>query len=638
MIKFSHQRGYSLIEILISMALLGLLLPVVFAMIYSTYAGKSQSTKRLEAAQRLVESSEIMRAIRERSWYLIATNGIYHPVPDGNTWTLAENPDTVAGFDRTITIEDAYRNEDGQLVEVGGDIDPSTKKITISIAWTQPLPNSATATFYLTRYLDNLAFTHTTEEDFSAGELQNTTVTVEDDGEVTLGAGGQGSWCSPFDSIVAELDLPKNGVATAVSALEGKVAAGTGENAAGVSFADVVVSNDSPPEVKIDGTFDGYKTNDVFNEGNYGFLATDSNQKEVVVIDTSASPPSETGYFDAPGSDDAMSVASNGNTGFVLTGNKLYNFDLSSKSGERLIIDGDGVDLGATGSSLELVGNYAYVSLRSGDQQLKIVDISNSSDLRVVGQAHVNNTPATRVVVDGAGLRAYLVTEANDQAEFYIIDVETKTGDRSVIGSFEASGMNPKSVTVVPGNKAIMVGHGGEEYQVIDTTNEDNLSRCGGLDLNVNINDIDTVMEGDGDAFSYLVTTDTNSELKVIVGGPGGQHASTGTYTSSIFQTGQASYFNRFDVTTFLPANTELNFQVAVASPADGICETATYSFVGPDGTPDTFFDIGGTIPFKSLEPDYSNPGKCFRYRANFSSTDGVSSAILYDITVNYSP
>ena len=59
------------------------------------------------------------------------------------------------------------------------------------------------------------------------------------DGEVVLGAtGGVGDWCQPTLAITA-LDLPKSGVANAISAIQGTLAAGTGENASGVSYANV---------------------------------------------------------------------------------------------------------------------------------------------------------------------------------------------------------------------------------------------------------------------------------------------------------------------------------------------------------------------------------------------------------------
>lgn len=630
--------GYSLIELLITISLLGLLLPVIFGAIYSTQVGKAQNLQRTDSAVLLLETSEIMRIIREKGWELIATNDTFHPVIDGQSWLLADGGETVGDFYREVVISDAQRDSNGNIVESGGEVDPSTKKVVITISWNLPVANSSSVTMFFTRYLDNLSFIHTTQEDFDAGEHESTITTLDDDGEVTLDAGGQGSWCNPFESIVAELDLPKNGVALAISAVEGKLAVGTGANASGVSFANVSVSGDSPPVVQIAGTLDGYKTNDVFNESNYAYLATDTNSKEVVIIDTSNPTPSEVGYFNAPGSQNAESVVSSGNTGFVLQSNKLYSFDLSSKNGERSALDGDGVDLAGTGTSMVVVGNYAYVTIDSGSTQLQVVDISNTSNLSVVGQAQVNDRPGKRVTVEGAGNRAYLVTQASDQAEFFIIDVSSKSGNQPAVGSFEANGMDPKSVTVVSGNRAIIVGHGGEEYQVIDISNENSPSKCGGLDFGSNLNDIDAVLEGDGDAFSYLLTTDSSNELQVIVGGPGGQHSGEGTYTSPIFDNTQKGYFNRFDATTFLPVNTNITMQVAVANPADNNCSTATYSYVGPDGTPDTFFDSNGIVPFNSSQPDYGNPGQCFRYQVNLSSSDGVSAPIFEDITVNYSP
>ena len=67
-------------------------------------------------------------------------------------------------------------------------------------------------------------------------------VTNNSGGEITLGSGGAGAWCSP-ELTIAALDLPKSGAANAVTAIEGKAFAATGDNASGVAFAEVSVSN-----------------------------------------------------------------------------------------------------------------------------------------------------------------------------------------------------------------------------------------------------------------------------------------------------------------------------------------------------------------------------------------------------------
>jgi hypothetical protein len=131
-------------------------------------------------------------------------------------------------------------------VTSGGVVDLSTKQVDITLSWGQPYATSLTTKIYLSRYLNSSALAQTLQSDFAVGSKSGTIVTNTNGGEVTLGAGGGADWCNPNLSITA-LDLPKNGVANAVSAIEGKVFAGTGDNASGVSFADVSINNAKPP-------------------------------------------------------------------------------------------------------------------------------------------------------------------------------------------------------------------------------------------------------------------------------------------------------------------------------------------------------------------------------------------------------
>lgn len=637
--------GQSLVELIIVMGLSAILIPVVFAGFITAQEGKPQQQQRAQATNLVRETEEALRSIRERDWTLVASTGTYHPIVSSGSWALASGNETIDGFTRSIVIADVFRNDQGAIVSSGGTRDPSTREVVITVSWTTPRSSSVSSTGYLTRYLDNLTFVHTTEADFSAGITTGTAVVNTNGGEVILGAGGHGDWCRPEDWILGQLDLPKQGVADAIWAIEGNAFVGTGENASGVSFANVAISNTNPPIPSIDGTFDGYKTNGVFGEPNYGYLATDSNQKEVVIIDLTVKDADnkyrEAGFFNVPGERNGRSVFVTGNVGYVVAGDKLYTFDLSSKSGSRPILDRDGIRLADTGTRVVVVGTYAYVTIRDDRVEVQIVDVSDPRNLRIVGQVDLTGKDANDIFVNAPGTRAYVVTgKQDDRREFFIIDVSIKTGNRPVIGEYEANGMNPKAVTVVPGNKAIIVGKGAEEYQVIDISNESMPIRCGGLNIDdvKGVNGIASVLEQDGDAYSYIMTGDTDSEFKIIEGGPGGRYASNGTFESSTFDAGYSVAFNRFDVTTIVPVSTSLQFQMAGADAMNGDCAPASFTFVGPDETSATFFATGSAIPLDDDGAGFENPARCFRYKGYFSTSDANQTPVFSDITVNYSP
>ena len=631
--KKYRSRGQALVEFLVASALAALIIPSLLTGLVSSRLGKAQTGQRLEATTIEKEIQDSLRNIRDTDWNAISTNGTFHPVPTSSSWSLSPGSTTIDGYTKSVVISDTFRDTNGVIVE-SGTIDPSTKKITISVSWNSPIPSLVTETIYLTRQ-KNLTHIDTTVSDFTNGTLSGSTVTNQSGGEVTLGAGGQGDWCNP-NLTLTTLDLPKSGVANAISAIEGQVFAGTGDNASGVSFANVTISNTNPPIASINGTLDGYKTNDVFGETQYAYLATDSNSKEIIIVNLTTNPLTETGYFNAPGNGSGNSVTVSGSVGYMTSGNKLYSFDLSSKSGSRPQLGT--VSLAGTGNRIKIIGNYIYVAIQSTTTQLQIIDVTNPRSLSIIGQAQLAALNGKDIFVNNTGTRAYIATEQSaSHNEFFIIDVSTKNGNQPILGSYDSSGMNPKALTVVSGNKAIMVGTGGTEYQVINIINENSLTSCGSLNVDTGVNGIASVRENDGDTYSYIITGDASSELKIILGGPGGTYSNSGTFTSSVFDVNTSSVFNRFDVTQAIPNETSITYQIAGADAADGNCANATYTFIGPDGTSSTSFSSGSQIPF-SISGVYKNPAKCFRYKASLLSSDSSSSPVMYDFTLNYSP
>lgn len=617
-----NNTGQLLVELLVALAVAAILIPALATGFIASRQGKAQEQQRLEATALARQEAEAVRIVRDAGWVNVATNGTYHAVISGNTWTLASGSETMNGYTKSVAIADT------------APPDPSKKYITVAVSWGTPIHSSVTDSFYITR-LTNTSWVQTTKADFDAGTKTDVITTNTNGGEVTLGAGGKADWCAPNLSIAA-VDLPKNGVANAVSAIEGKLFAGTGDNASGVSYATVLIDNAHPPHATVSGTYDGFKTNGIFGEKNYAYLATDNNFKEIEIIDLTASPYTEAGYFNAPGNGNGDSIYVSGNVGYMTSGSNFYTFDLANKSGSRPQL-GTAALVG-TGVKMYVIGNYAYVAVNSVNTQLQILDVSDPAHPAVVGQAKVDGAAGKDIFVNSTGTRAYVATAATSSAELFILDVSTKTGNHNTpIGSYEAGGMNPKGVTVVPGNRAILVGTGGQEYQAIDIADETNPFYCGGLNIDSGVNGVSSVLEADGDAYSYIITGDATTELKLIEGGPGGKFAGTGTFESSTFDATASAAFNRFIVNGIIHPYTTVQYQVAGADAVGDSCDGAVFTFVGPDGTPATKFSTGSAIPLSS-GPGYKNPARCFRYRAYLSAQDPLFAPIFTDMTLNYSP
>ncbi|MDE2588974.1 MAG: type II secretion system protein, partial [Patescibacteria group bacterium] len=152
---FNFKSGQSIVELLITIGLSGILLPALITGLVSTRQARPQQDQRLLAIGYLREGQEAVRAVREDGWANFAVDGTYHPVMTANgDWSLVTGQELINGFNftRQIVISDVSRDSNGNIVATGGTNDPSTKKVVTTVSWTNPLTSSVTATSYFTRY------------------------------------------------------------------------------------------------------------------------------------------------------------------------------------------------------------------------------------------------------------------------------------------------------------------------------------------------------------------------------------------------------------------------------------------------------------------------------------------------------
>jgi type II secretory pathway pseudopilin PulG len=638
------RKGQSLVELIIVIGLCGILLPGLLTGLITARSGGAQQSQKDQATVYLKETEEIVQHIKNTDWAKLIPldNSPLHPTRSGNDWILSSPAEIVDGFTKQIQLTPVYRDIGGTII-ISTDpnfLDPSTVRVLTTISWTAPISTSLTSTTYLTHYSGNITKSDTTDVQFNNGTKSKVSVTKTDDGEVVLDTGGNGDWCQPTKLPVPELDLPKNGVANAITAIVGRIFAGTGDNSSGISFANVNLDNSSPPVATVIGTFDGYKTNGIFGETNYAYLATD---KKIVIIDLTKVVSGnylESGSFDL-GNKKFSTVYVSGNIGFATVDSTLYTFDLTGKTGSRPQLGSIG--LGANAVKITVVGNLIYVAVDSSNNQLRIYQYSpDGKTLSFQGQLTVSGGSGRDIYVNSAGTRAYLATVAStSQNELFVINVQNPSSP-SLIKSFDTNGMDPRGVTAVANDTiTIVVGWGGIEYQVVRIPADSSpMNLCGSWNIDTGVNGIASVFEPDGDVFSYIITGDTSRELKLITGGggSGGIYTSNGTFTSQAFDLGHSVVFNRFFYNASLPANTSIQFQIAAADPGPSGCSDAAYTFIGPDLTEATKYTDGSPIPFNNDGIGFENPARCFKYRAFLSTADTNVTPVLKDFNFNYTP
>ncbi|MBI3380278.1 hypothetical protein HY029_06000 [Candidatus Gottesmanbacteria bacterium] len=657
----TKQKGQTIVEFLIAIGLASIFLPALLTGLVASREGKAQQTQRLEATTYLKEAEEAIRSVRETNWSSIAVNGTYHPVISGNTWSLGSNSEVVNGYTRKIVISDTQIGTNGNIVSTGGTIDPATKKIVSTVSWNTPFSSSVDSTMYLTRFLKNANVLQTTQADFNqSGSVNNNTViTNNSGGEITLTAAGpgRGDWCKPQNEVVNTLDLPGQGITTAISAIYGHAYTTTGGNASGDSMDSVNIS-DPPqpiaPAAANAGAYNYFKTYAIYATPNYVYLTSDHPNLTVDIVNPTTL--SHAGYFNSSGGErPGNSVYVSGNTGYVAAGSKLYAFDVTTILGSSSQTELWNVNLAGTGKKVLIYGNYLFVATDSTTSQLQIINISTHAITNVnLG----NNLAGIDLDIDPTGSYLFIVTAyASGKSNFYIVDISNPTSPQS-INSSNTNGMTPKGViNVLNGNRAVIVGTGGTLYQVFNTQIKTNISLCGQTSPTgvTGLNAISSVLEPDTDAFSYILTDNASAELQIIEGGPGGTFALSGTYQSAVLSDpGTDVAFNRLFATVSQPSNTSIKFQIAISEPVNGSCSNATYTFFGPSATnpyvpdPNAYFtsstyntspfSVSWPIPFTSNQNGFSNPGRCVKYKAYFSTSSPTVAPTLYDITFNYSP
>ncbi len=207
------QRGATLVEVLVAIALTGIMLPTLATALVTSHAGRATVRQQLKATALAHEAAEAVRVVREQGWTNIS-DGTYHPAVSGSTWSLLSGAETIGNFSRQVVISPAQRDSGGAIVQ-SGTPDPATKHIEITVSWDKPYSASVSEEMYLSRWQDNTAWAQTIEGDFLAGVTTNTAVVNNSGGEVALAAGTplyQASGTFESDTFDAGANVSFNGL------------------------------------------------------------------------------------------------------------------------------------------------------------------------------------------------------------------------------------------------------------------------------------------------------------------------------------------------------------------------------------------------------------------------------------------
>ena len=151
-LRFSS-LGFGIIEIIVAMGLF-----LIFAGAGTTSIIQSFNTNRLgdeesEATFYAQEGIEAVRSIKNQQWTNLtdSTNGLDN---SGGTWAFSGSSDTNGRFTRVVTLIQAERDGNGDIVASGGIADTDTFKVISTVTWdfTPTRNNTVDVITYLTQF------------------------------------------------------------------------------------------------------------------------------------------------------------------------------------------------------------------------------------------------------------------------------------------------------------------------------------------------------------------------------------------------------------------------------------------------------------------------------------------------------
>lgn len=135
MITQTHKKGFLLLEIIVAIAILGILATTVLSSV-------SFLIRRLRTANDDVRAGVYLQNGVEATYHILARNlsaypdGSYHLALSGGRWVLAAGPETIDKYTREIIISTVCRTGAGDRADCSVNAaDVHSKAIDVTVVW-----------------------------------------------------------------------------------------------------------------------------------------------------------------------------------------------------------------------------------------------------------------------------------------------------------------------------------------------------------------------------------------------------------------------------------------------------------------------------------------------------------------------
>jgi prepilin-type N-terminal cleavage/methylation domain-containing protein len=446
--------GFTLIEVLFAIMLLGIMLSSILLSLSGQYAHIAQSNTRLQAASLAEEGLEAARSIRDVSWNALSV-GMHGLAFSGSGWTFSSTSDTLNGFTRTVTVSDATTHE---------------RNVDVTVKWIPPGEHAQQTYALSTRLADwrNLPPDSGEPGGTLTGDWHDPTI---DPNLIDFGAGfrgialdlasstlymaGYGTLSQSYELVILDISNPLNPVK------RGSINTGVGINKVAVNASRT-----------------------------YAYVANANKTYQMQIINVSnIDRPTLVKNFGISGNNNTgRSIALSGNTIYLGTeGPAPYEFNVIDISSPTNPVLKGQLSIGNDINSIKIGGNYAYVVDDIDSSELSIINVTTSTQPALVTDVDLPGSNNGESVFYDATTQHVIVgrqvSAVDGEGEVYVLDVHDPRNP-VVLGSMDTAA-NVNTV-YTEGNLLFVLSQEEEEFRVYDISNLPIVTYYGGVDIGDN--------------------------------------------------------------------------------------------------------------------------------------------------------
>lgn len=607
------KKAFSLIEIMLAIFVFTLFSVSVVYLSLDTASRATQVEIKNEGLLYAEEGMEAVRNIRDRDYFDLVT-GEYGLNLSSDTWTLVAAPEVIdAYYERTVSIEDVYRDVNGDIAATG-TLDLQTKKVTVTVdwLWKNLVPKEATVTSYFTNWTGD-EWMQTTCTEWSGGTFTDTSsqVSVSPPAnncaiELNLVEGE-----SDFFSSV---DVGSHGTDVVVDGIYAYLL--TGKVNEGLVVADV--SDPEAPFVIVEMDIGG-KGRYLTKDGNYLYIGVESGTKGLTIVDvTDPSDPDITSQLNIGGSGNQPTVS--GNTLFMgveKNSSSFISVNITNKSSPAVL---NSYNSGAPTRVVHLYGSYALIGLDTATNGFRVIDVTTPSSM--VYRASLNLSSDVNAIEVYSSV-AYVGVDSSSNS-FKVVSLSNPLAPSLV------------SSTNLDGKVQDIKLQGNYLYVPTDSTNYALAVLNVSSPLSPAVTyfaDIDGKGTGvDTTEDNVFVSINVNNQGLVLRQTVNVELASPGSYVSTILDTGSTdTRYNFIEWEATVPLSGSVSFKIRTASTAGGL---SSANWVGSDGTTGSSYTVSPT----AIVLDPLRTGNRYAQVEITLTSDGVSTPSIESFSLNFNP